>query len=120
MPIGHADNIEGPEKECDVLKNQGSERHRGPQVQGRLSGWMRGTHWTCKKEQDIEKEKRGYSCQGEWREEKDQHGNEAGIAGVDFVCGGLDVKLDRIWRSIRQINSALMDGLSNCGAGEDS
>ena len=28
--------------------------------------------------------------------------------------------LDRIWRSIRQINSALIDGLSNCGAREDS
>lgn len=49
MLMGHADIIEGPEKECDVLKNQGSERHGGPQCQGRLSGWMRGTHWTWKK-----------------------------------------------------------------------
>ena len=51
---------------------------------------------------------------------KGSGGNEVGRAGVDFVCGGLDVTLDRIWSSIRQINSALIDGLSNCGAGEDS
>ena len=34
---------------------------------------------------------------------KGSGGNEVGIAGVDFVCGGLDVTLDRIWSSIRQI-----------------
>ena len=46
--------------------------------------------------------------------------NEVGMAGVDFVCGGSDVTLDRIWRSIRQINSDLINGLSKCGAREDS
>lgn len=56
---------------------------------------VRGRHWTWRKEQNLEKEKRGHSCQAEWREEKDQSGNEVGIAGADFACAGLDVRLDR-------------------------
>lgn len=72
MPMGHADNIDGPEKECDVLRNQGSERHGGPQVKGGFLGGLGKHTEPGEKEQDIEKEKRGYSCQGGWREEKDQ------------------------------------------------
>ena len=57
--MGHADNIDGPEKECDVLRNQGSERHGGPQVKGGFLGGLGKHTEPGEKEQDIEKEKRG-------------------------------------------------------------
>lgn len=44
--------------------------------------------WAWKIEQNLDKEKREDSWQGEWGEEKDQRGNEEGTAGVDFICAG--------------------------------
>lgn len=64
-----------------------------PRVKGGFVG-ERGLCWAWKKEQNLDKEKRGHSRQEEWREGKDQGGNEVGIAGADFTCGGLDVRLD--------------------------
>lgn len=49
--------------------------------------WGSRINWTCRKEQNLDKEKREDSYE-EWREEKDQGGNEVGTAGADFVCGG--------------------------------